>query len=388
MKKGMSFTIGQGSRYKPFFLSILSLGLTLALSLFLLPQTAMAEGPQVDEAQTYQIIDQDGHVLAEKNPDQRMDPASITKVMTAMVALDQGKDLDQTYTLKQLPYQADAQIAGIKEGDTLTLRQIMMVMLVYSANDAADNAAIATVGSTDEFVKKMNEKAQEIGMTNTHFMNTHGLMAEGHYSTAADLTKMAKYALEHYPFIAQAVRTSSYTVTIGGVERTYYSTDKLMATYDGLVGIKTGAVESGCAFLGASMRSGVRLYSAVLGCKTNAGRFGDTAKLMDWSYANAYTRSSFTKKQLPIRVANWALGFGPKVVIYSNIDSTGLVYPGENIQYSVSIPSTDLLVDLGGGYGTAVWSQGKHKVCYQTYGASKQLAYVPNVSIFALPLFA
>ena len=94
MKKGMSFTIGQGSRHKPFFLSILSLGLTLALSLFLLPQTAMAEGPQVDEAQTYQIIDQDGHVLAEKNPDQRMDPASITKVMTAMVALDQGKDLD------------------------------------------------------------------------------------------------------------------------------------------------------------------------------------------------------------------------------------------------------------------------------------------------------
>ena len=97
-----------------------------------------ASEPQPSEAQAYEVIDSAGNTLFARNENQQMDPASITKVMTAMVALDSGKRLDDVCTLSEISYQSDAQIEGIKTGDTLTLRQLLMIMLIFSANDAAE----------------------------------------------------------------------------------------------------------------------------------------------------------------------------------------------------------------------------------------------------------
>ena len=161
--------------------------LALALGLSLAPVRTRASEPQPSEAQAYEVIDSAGNTLFARNENQQMDPASITKVMTAMVALDSGKRLDDVCTLSEISYQSDAQVANIKTGDTLTLRQLLMIMLIFSANDAADNVALAVSSSKEAFISTMNAKAREIGMTNTHFSNTHGLMEPNHHSTAADL---------------------------------------------------------------------------------------------------------------------------------------------------------------------------------------------------------
>jgi len=367
-----------------------ALALLAALVLAMAPLAARADQtsqPRVAEAKYYQIVDQNGTVLAQSGQDDRFDPASITKVMTAMVALDSGMDLDATCTIDQQEYPGNAQLFGFRTGQQLTLRQLLSIMLVYSANDAADNVAIATAGSIDAFVDKMNAKAQEIGMTNTHFMNTHGLMQDDHYSTAADLVKMGKYALEHYPFIAQTVSKSSYSTSLNGYQLYLRSTDQLMDSYLGMIGIKTGTVETGCNFLGASERHGIRLYVCVLGCPSSSGRFGDSVRLMDWAYANCYQTATIPRTRLPIRVANWSLGFGLKALVFGSRDLSGLVHPGQDLDYAVYLPTTDLLVDQGQPIGTSTWSQGTRQVCYQTYTASRLQGDVPNVPIFALPLF-
>lgn len=361
--------------------------LALALGLSLAPVRTRASEPQPSEAQAYEVIDSAGNTLFARNENQQMDPASITKVMTAMVALDSGKRLDDVCTLSEISYQSDAQIAGIKTGDTLTLRQLLMIMLIFSANDAADNVALAVSSSKDAFVNAMNDKAREIGMTNTHFSNTHGLMEPNHHSTAADLVKMGKYALEHYPLIAQAVRTRSYTVTLGDAQRTFNSTDDLMETYTGLIGIKTGSVESGYAFLGASVKSGLRLYSCVLGCTTGRGRFADTATLMDWAYEDFYKNLTLARAGRPVRIANWSLGFGRKIIIRSLWTAKGLSYPGADIHYATTMADPGSMVDLGTVCGSTVWSQDGRALCYEVYVASDRLYDIPNVSIFSLPLF-
>lgn len=233
---------------------------TLALSALALvcsPSLALAAtgaaAPTLSEAQAYCVMDQGGNVLSESNAYAEMPMASITKIMTAIVALDSGKSMDDACTITEEDFEAGAQLVGYTSTDTPSFYDLMMSMLVYSGNDAADNVAINVAGSVDAFVELMNKKAQELGLTHTHFANPSGLEAGGHYSCAHDLAVLGRYALENYPFIAQAVMTRSYTVTAGGASVTLHSTDDLMDTYVGLCGIKTGKVEFGTSFLGLSL---------------------------------------------------------------------------------------------------------------------------------------
>ena len=184
--------------------------------------------PSLSEAQCAIVVDSAGNVLWSKNADQEMPMASITKVMTAVVALESGIDLDSTCTISDVDLGSDSQTAGFTSSDTPTMRQLLQAMLIYSGNDAALNVAINVAGSEDAFVDLMNAKAAELGMTHTHFTNPHGLYDENHYSCASDLVILGRYALEHFPFIASTVRTTSITLPIGGTEKTLNSTDDLM----------------------------------------------------------------------------------------------------------------------------------------------------------------
>ena len=145
----------------------------------LAPTRALAadgqEAPTLTEAQAAIVVDQAGNVLFSKNADQEFPMASITKVMTAIVALDSGKSLDDVCTITDANLGGEAQAAGYVETDTPTFRELLNAMLVYSANDAAYNVAVNVAGSEAAFVERMNAKAQEIGMTHTHFVNSHGL---------------------------------------------------------------------------------------------------------------------------------------------------------------------------------------------------------------------
>lgn len=351
------------------------------------PALAEEAKPQVTEAKSYEIIDQDGNVLASHDATEHMAPASITKIMTAMVALDSGVDLDKTCTIQDMTYQDGAQLAGYKAGDSPTLRELMMAMLVYSANDAAANIAVAVSGSVDKFAELMNKKAQEIGMTNTQFKNPHGLEEDGHYSCAHDLALMGRYALQNYPLIAAAVTTRSVTVTAGGQQKTLTSTDDLMGSYAGLCGIKTGAVESGTTFLGSSRRWGVQLFSAVLGCSTHEGRFTDTAILMDWAYDTYLGRISLARKAWPVRVVSDADCFWAKRVVTAQWDAAGRVYRGQDVTWHTTMLPSDTMLGAQQPFGRSSWTQQGRPVAREVYSASRWLHRVSSYNVFALPLF-
>ncbi|MCH3948669.1 MAG: D-alanyl-D-alanine carboxypeptidase [Olsenella sp.] len=369
-----------------------AVALVACLLALLLPQLARGDedslsGPVLSEAQCAIVEDSAGNVLYEKNADKQMPMASITKVMTAMVALDSGIDLDTRCQIHATNLGADSQTAGFVEGDTPTLRELLRVMLVYSANDAAENVALNVAGSEDAFVELMNEKAQELGMTSTHFVNPHGLDEDGHYSTVSDLALMGRVALSEYPFIASTVHTHSVTVSVAGTQKTFYSTDELLGTYRGIRGIKTGYVAGSAAFLGACQRNGVELFTCVLGAQTSSGRFADTATLLDWAYAN-FKRVSVASDSWVVGVRPYAYNFAMSCAVMPIGDETAAMWPeGGSLSFSTTMLQRNLVVDNGQPVGSTTWTQDGRSAGSVHYAARLSLANIPRVNVFTLPLY-
>ena len=363
--------------------------LMVLLGSLALPAVALADDqPKIKQAKSAIIVDGKGNVLWEKNSEDEMSLASVTKVMTAMVTLDSGMDLDSKVTCSDVDLGPDSQTAGYKKGDTTTLRSLLEVMLVYSGNDAATMVARAVTGDETKFVEMMNAKATELGMTHTHFSNCHGLEEEGkHYSCASDMVKMGRYALENYPFIAQTVVLPEVTTQVGKTKITFESTDELVGSYEGMLGIKTGSVESGTTFLGACERDGVRLYTAILGCKDNDGRFADTRALLDWAF-DSYRTATFGTSGLVFRMAPYAFDARLKVPVYYGEATTGLVKKdGDAISYSNKMIKPSCLVESGMPYGTLTWSQGDRTIGSSACSTGRPMANVPDFGPFITRLF-
>ncbi|MEY8436506.1 D-alanyl-D-alanine carboxypeptidase family protein [Atopobiaceae bacterium 24-176] len=335
--------------------------------------------PDVTEAQAWCIEDSTGRVLAESNADKAYAPASITKVMCAMVALDAGLPMDTPVTMPALPEEGweAAQVAGYAEGETASLKDMLEVLLVYSANDAAYAIAEKVGGSQEGFAELMNEKASKIGMTRTTFKNPHGLEEDGHESCARDLVLMGRYALSHYPFIAAMVRTYEVTVPVAGQERTFYSTDELMPVYKPLIGIKTGNVEAGTTFLGAARKDGTTLYSCVLGCATKWGRFEDTRTMMEWAF-NGATRVELAQADKVLEELPFAFRFGYALAVRPQADVTGLLWPdGTQCSYTRVAVSPGQLVLPGEPGGACLWRQGGRIVGACAYVVDREVKAAP-----------
>lgn len=348
---------------------------------------AVESEPELTEAQAAIVCDQAGNVLYSKDPQGTYPMASITKIMTAMVAIDSGVPLDTICSITVEELYWNSQEIGYVETDTPTLYELLLSTLVYSGNDAALNVALNVSGTEQAFVDKMNAKASELGMNHTHFVNPHGLEADGHYSCVEDLVIMGRYAMEHYPLIAQIVRIRSITIMVNGEEETYESTDELMEVYEGLLGIKTGGVESGTAFLGASARDGVTLYTAVLGCSTGWGRFEDTMRLMDWAYAKFRTKP-IAAPTWSIAISPYALGFSQKCIVSMPEGQSLRLWPGESLSYRTVLNNPRLMVESGDPIGASWWRQSGRFAGAGTYVAREPMAGVPGVNVFELPLFS
>jgi D-alanyl-D-alanine carboxypeptidase (penicillin-binding protein 5/6) len=347
--------------------------------------------PQLAEAHSAIIEDSAGNVLWSQNPTDELAPASTTKIMTAVLALQSKIPLSTPVTVTDVTLEEDAQVAGFKAGDTTTLGDLMRVMLVYSANDAAVLVGRTVAGSDDAFVAMMNAKAQELGMTHTHFANCHGLEATDHYSCVQDLAALGRYALEHYPYISQTVQNRTVTVKVGTVDQTFESTDDLMESYRGLLGIKTGSVGSGdtfqTAFVGAARRTDTTLYTAVLGCKTAQGRFDDTERMLDWAW-DAYSRLRLTTRNKVLSVSQFSYQFGWSCVVTASADTTGLAWPdGGDVTYTQIMTKHQLFADVGVPYGVQVWWQGKRCIGAASYETRKVLVPTESFGPFNSLLF-
>ena len=372
------------------FLRIVLTTLLVCAIALAVPHVALAdEGPQLAEARAACLMDAYGNVLYEENADKEMALASITKIMTAMVALDSDISLDDRITFQTREYQEDAQLTGYTEGETPTFRELMQVMLVFSGNDAASNVALAVAGTEEKFAELMNEKAQQIGMEHTHFVNPHGLEQDGQYSCARDLCLMGRYALEHYPFICDTITTRKLEVVVGGNTLSLDSTDHLMETYKGLRGIKTGHTESGYSFLGAARRDHVTLYSCVLCCDSGEQRFADSATLLDWGF------SQFDKRDLAhaswmVRSAPWQDGFWLRCPVAPLTDMAGCLRKGDGMTFKTVLFKPSTFVAVGDAYGVAVWNQDERRVgsvAYQVGQTQTPSAWNPFVrQLFEQPI--
>ena len=206
-----------------------------------------------DITATYAIvIDRDtNEVLAQKNADEKMYPASLTKMMTAIIAIENLTDLNQTITITEEMIsglaEADASVAGFQVNDTPTVQDILYGIALPSGADATNAAAFTICGSIDSYVDLMNEKAQQIGMTNTHFVNTTGLHDDNHYSSARDMAKLLQYCLNNETFAtifsSHSYTTSSLASHPEGIQlesTLFKAAERNNYSIPGLIGGKTG----------------------------------------------------------------------------------------------------------------------------------------------------
>ena len=250
-----------------------------------------------------------GKILFEKNKDDRLAPASITKIMTlllTMEALESGKiHLDDQVTISENASSMGGTQLYLEPGEIRRVEDLLIGVAVESANDAATALGEYIGGSNESFVKMMNDRAKELGMMNTQFKNANGLTEEGHYTTAYDVALMSK-ELVKYPEIHKYLTMWMVDVTVGKNNdrvRTLANTNKLLRTYNGLDGIKTGFTSEAKHCLSATAkRNNLRLISVILAADSSKLRFEEAAKLLDYGFST-YEVFVSLKKERKFRIS-------------------------------------------------------------------------------------
>lgn len=230
---------------------------------------AVMAGDLEVNAEAAVVMDADsGRLLYAQNPDKRLANASTTKIMTALLTLEQP-DQDRYFTVDSDAIQVEGTTMGLQPGDSVTLHQLAAGMLLPSGNDAANAAAVEIAGSEEAFVRLMNQRAAELGLENTQYRNPSGLDAEGHYSSARDLATLAAHALENEDF-ADIVSKQEIRLAFGNppYNRSLYTTNKLLERYPYAIGVKTGYTDdAGLCLVTAAEKDGTRLIIVTLNGK-------------------------------------------------------------------------------------------------------------------------
>lgn len=231
-----------------------------------------------------------GEILLSKNPDEKLPPASITKIMNlllVMEALDSGKiALEDTVTTSKNASSKGGSQIWLKEGEQMTVHELIKATAIASANDACTALGEFIAGSEEEFVVMMNTRAKELGMNNTNFENPSGLddTAENHYSTARDVAIMSCELMKHEKIKEY---TTIWMDSLRNGETQLVNTNKLVRFYEGTTGLKTGTTsKAGYCVSASAKRNGVELVAVVLGSENSTERFEDAKKMLDWGFAN------------------------------------------------------------------------------------------------------
>lgn len=219
-----------------------------------------------------------GRVLYEKNADSRLQIASTTKLMTALVALENAS-LDEIVEVDPSAQGVEGSSMYLAAGEKLTMRELLYGLMLESGNDAAVAVACHISGGVDEFSKLMNSRAESLGLTNTHYVNPHGLTEEGHYSTARDLARLMATAMDNSLFAQLA---STKTISFG--DRSFRNHNKLMWSYEGMLAGKTGYTKmAGRTLVTCAERDGMRLVCVTL---NDGNDWEDHVALYDMAFSN------------------------------------------------------------------------------------------------------
>lgn len=258
--------------------------LALAAALLLALTPAYAFAAPGTSARAYAVVDtQTGRVLFSNNADEQLPMASTTKIMTCIIALERCS-MDEVVTVDPAAAGLDGTSIYLSAGETITVHDLLYGLMMASGNDAAAALAYHIAGGIDQFAALMNQKAKEIGAVHTNFANPHGLPAENHYTTAADLAIIASYALKNEDF-AKIVSTKSMDLPADDDSPARYlrTKNKMLTMYDGGIGVKTGYTKAaGKCLVSAAERDGARYVGVVL---SDPDMWNDSFNLMDYTFA-------------------------------------------------------------------------------------------------------
>ena len=258
------------------------LAVLTAFSALCAPVSAVEAGFSVSAVSAVLINADTGTIVWEKNAYEQRAMASTTKIMTALLTAEAG-ELDKKFTVDSYAINVEGTSMGLKQGDIVTRRALLYGILLPSGNDAANAAAVSVSGSMSAFVELMNKKAAELGLTDTHFANPSGLDAQGHYTTAYDLARLAGVALEN-PVFAEICRCSDAQVEYGNPPylRWLSNSNKMLWQYEGCIGVKTGFTDNARRCLvSAAERNGVRLICVTLNAPND---WDDHRKMLDYGF--------------------------------------------------------------------------------------------------------
>lgn len=262
---------------------LVAISLCALITLFPTPARADASAPDVSAKAAILICADNGEVVFEKNADTRLPMASTTKIMTALVAIENA-DIDGTVEIPPEAVGTEGSSVYLHEGELLTLRELLYAMLLESANDAAAAIAIHVAGSIEKFADMMNGKAAELSLFDTSFENPHGLDGKAHYTTARDLARLTAHALDNSVF-RSIVSTYKTTIPLNGSEgtRSLVNHNKLLKNYEGCIGVKTGYTKkSGRCLVSAAERDGISFIAVTLNAPND---WADHAKLLDLGFS-------------------------------------------------------------------------------------------------------
>ena len=267
--------------------------LAVCLTVGLLPARVAAVNMEVAGKSALLMDIATGTVLYEQNAHEKLPPASVTKVMTMLLimeAIDSGKiGWDDTVTASEAAAAKGGSQIYLKVGETMTVSDMVKSIAVSSANDCACAMAEHIAGSETGFVERMNQRAQELGMNDTHFVNCTGLddddAAKEHLTSAYDIAVMSRELMKNHPDIRKYTTIWMDTVRSGAFGLA--NTNKLVRFYPGATGLKTGfTVRAGYCLSATAERDGLALVAVVMGCETSKERFAACKQLLDYGFAN------------------------------------------------------------------------------------------------------
>ena len=337
----------------------LFLSFALLLPLFSLTSADAYEDFTLDAKAGLLIEADTGEILYEKNAHQENYPASLTKVMVALLvfeAIDEGKiALTDSVTATESAFEglsSDGSTANIVPGETMTVEQLLNCMLIVSANEACNILGETLYGSVDAFVARMNERAKELGMNDTHFVNCTGLPADGHVTSAYDIALMSRELIWRHPDIRRF--TTIWMDSLRGGASMLVNTNKLVRFYPGATGLKTGSTDSAKYCISATAeKDGMELIAVILGGSTSDKRFSDAKALLNYGFA-AYSLVTVTPES-PLPAVPVTLGTQKTVQSVLTSENALLLEKSRanGLTQAVSLPeSIDAPVEEGEPLGT------------------------------------
>ena len=320
-----------------------------------------------------------GTVLYEKNADEQRAIASITKVMTLLLtfqALEAGQvQLTDVVPVSEHAYGMGGSQIWLEPGEQLTLEEMLKAICISSANDAAVAVAEYIGGSEDAFVQQMNAEAARLGMTGTHFENACGLDETGHLSTARDVAVMSREMLLHHTEIADYC--TIWTDTLRGGETQLVNTNKLLRSYQGITGLKTGTTGGAGVCISASAeRDGLGLVAVILGAPSSKDRFDAARTLLDYGFANYQSLTAELPADAP-KTLPVARGAEETVELSYTAPGSFLAAKGDDAQLEVRLAlpeSVEAPVAAGQQLGTVTVLRGGQTLAEYPVAAANDVA--------------